>query len=68
MAFLDWVKRRREASEMKAISEKYGHALGAPGAEVRHYRKLSELRNEPPKATDCRSPKKIGRPVPSWER
>jgi len=68
MKFLDFIHRRKQAAEMRELSQKYGHAVGAPGAEARHYRKLAELRNEPAKATECGNPKKIGRPAPSWER
>ena len=68
MAFLDWIKERKQAAELKALGHKYGHLLGAPGAAIRHYEKLNEARNENNAKPECDNQKTSPRPRPSWER
>ena len=69
MAFLDWIKRRKELSELKALSRKFGHdAIGSPGAAGRHYKKLMELRKGKGPKPDHDNLKTKPRPRPSWER
>ena len=65
MAFLDWIKRRKELS---ALSGKYGHdAIGAPGASKRHHEMLADLREaKPQQKPDNRETRP--RPRPSWDR
>jgi hypothetical protein len=69
MAFLDWIKRRKQGAELKALGRKYGHStIGAPGASIRHYEKLMELQKQPGKEAQCDNLKTQARPRPSWER
>jgi hypothetical protein len=67
MAFLDWIKQRKESAEIRALARKYGHdSIGTVGSAFRHYEKLMKLRNEAggkPKPSDPKA-----RPRPSWER
>lgn len=67
MAFLDWIKRRKESAEIKALATKYAHdIIGTPGASLRHFEKLMESRNETGRKSA--KPKTMPRQPPSWER
>jgi len=67
MAFLDWIKQRKERAELKALAGKYGHdAIGTPGAAFRHFEKLMDLRKET--SGERGKPKATPRPPASWER
>jgi hypothetical protein len=69
MAFFDWIKRRKESAELRAIASKYGHdAIGSPGASMRHYQKLMELRNETGQGRERANGKTTPRRPPSWDR
>jgi len=69
MAFLDWIKRRKEGVELKALGRKYGHdTIGTPGASIRHYQKLRELRKETGGEQVRDNQKTKPRQRPSWER
>jgi hypothetical protein len=67
--FLDWIKQWKESAELKALSEKYGHdAIGSPGAGIRHWERLANLRDGASRQPESKSPKTKPRPKPSWER
>jgi hypothetical protein len=67
MAFLYWIKQRKERVELKALAGKYGHdAIGTPGAAFRHFEKLMDLRKET--GSERGKAKTTPRRPPSWER
>lgn len=69
MAFLDWIKRRKESMELKSMSAKYAHqAIGAPGAASRHFEQLKGARKEQAQPNTEKPSKTLPRPPASWER
>ncbi len=69
MAFLDWIKRRKEGAVIEALAQKYRHdAIGTPGAAARRYQRLLDAQSEKGGESKKDNQKTKPRAQPSWER